>query len=600
MKNSKPEKILQLILMLSFIFGQDYKIQFSHIPIGQGFSLSDSLDVVNSIGGIVSRDASSDSFKIGVGFLNATQSILAEPPVISDFYFPLIIEKNGESVSITARIYDLNGIDNAELFLQIGGTTDEVILPMSKIRNSEYRAMIVDSLIEINNFRARIITTDNFSYSTTSEYGSTEIQFNNSDLTMGNESSFYPNGIEKGQWELISWPCRPKNNTLALSALEDGHVFYEWDPIKGSYFVASEIKSGRSYWFKHAYEDPVIIAEDTSFSIPLNDFQIDLEEGWNLISSPFSFPVQFKKDSMVSEPRTYGVNDKSSGWSLPQDTLYPWNGYAIYSSERASMFILPFSDDALVPRIAVTNEWNFSLKIETEDQINYASEIGRREGANEESDIFDIPIYPDIDTGIDVKMDINGNGNYSYMSDMRDIEETNGVWNLRLNWKGQSASIFGEYRHFTPDGITLALVDISKRKISYDFINRGVMINKDSDFSYDIKIVAGSSDYVERVSQDILNEIPEEFSLSQNYPNPFNPLTKLDYTLPQRSRVIISIYNVLGKEIVSLINDEQEYGYHSISWNGTDSQGRGVASGVYFAQMRSEGFNQSKKMLLLK
>ena len=600
MKNFKPKKILQLILMLSFIFGQDYQIQFSHIPIGQGIAFSDSVEVVNSIGGIVSRDASSDSFTIGAGFLKTTQSMLAEPPVISDFSFPLIIEKNGEPVSITANIYDLNGIDRAELYLQVGGALNELIIPMSNIRNSEYKAVIPDSLVGINNFRAKIISSDNLSYFTTSEYGSTDIQLNDSNLTMENKFSFYPNGIEKGQWELISWPGRPKDNSLALSALEDGHVFYEWDPIKESYSVASEIKSGRSYWFKHIYEDPIIFKEDTSFSLPLNDFQIDLEEGWNLISSPFSFPVQFKKDSLVSELLTYGINDKSSGWSAPQDTLYPWNGYAVYSAERSFISILPFPGDDLVPRTTLTNEWYLGIEIKTENKINYASEIGRRQSASDGDDIFDIPIYEDIDRGISVKMDINGNGNYSYMKDIRNIEEKNGVWNLKLNWEGESASIFGEYRKIVPDGIKVALVDISTRKISYDFLERNIFLNKSSELSYDIKIVAGDADYVERISKDILNNIPDEFSLSQNYPNPFNPLTKLDYTLPKRSRVVVSIYNVLGKEIVNLINDEQEYGYHSVSWSGSDSQGRPVSSGVYFAQMRSEGFYQTKKMLLLK
>ena len=586
--------------MLNFVFGQDYNVVFSYIPIGQGITTSDSTQIINSIGGVVSRDVSSDSFKIGAGFLKTTQSMLAEPPVISDFSFPPIIEKNGEPVSITANIYDLNGIDRAELYLQVGGTSNELIIPMSNVRNSEYKAVIPDSLVGINNFRAKIISSDNLSYFTTSEYGSTEIQLNDSNLTMENEFSFYPNGIEKGQWELISWPGRPKDNSLALSALEDGHVFYEWDPIKESYSVASEIKSGRSYWFKHIYEDPIVFKEDTSFSLPLNDFQIDLEEGWNLISSPFSFPVQFKKDSLVSDLLTYGINDKSSGWSAPQDTLYPWNGYAVYSTERSFISILPFPGDDLVPRITLTNEWYLGIEIKTENKINYASEIGRRQSASDGDDIFDIPIYEGIDKGISVKMDINGNGNYSYMKDIRNIEEKNGVWNLKLNWEGESASIFGEYRKIIPDGIKVALVDISTRKISYDFLERNIFLNKSSELSYDIKIVAGDADYVERISKDILNNIPDEFSLSQNYPNPFNPLTKLDYTLPKRSRVVVSIYNVLGKEIVNLINDEQEYGYHSVSWSGSDSQGRPVSSGVYFAQMRSEGFHQTKKMLLLK
>ena len=70
---------------------------------------------------------------------------------------------------------------------------------------------------------------------------------------------------------------------------------------------------------------------------------IDLRSGWNLIE-PFFVPVKFEKDSIVSDPITYGLPDKSSGWSGPQNELMPWNGYAVYSAQAATITILPFSD----------------------------------------------------------------------------------------------------------------------------------------------------------------------------------------------------------------------------------------------------------------
>ena len=91
----KNKNQIQLpVLVSSLLIGQDFKIQFSHIPIGQGIATKDSVKIVNSIGGILSKDVSSDSFAVGSGFFNSTQSLLAEPPVISDFDFSGIIEKN--------------------------------------------------------------------------------------------------------------------------------------------------------------------------------------------------------------------------------------------------------------------------------------------------------------------------------------------------------------------------------------------------------------------------------------------------------------------------------------------------------------------------
>ncbi len=110
----------------------------------------------------------------------------------------------------------------------------------------------------------------------------------------------------------------------------------------------------------------------------------------------------------------------------------------------------------------------------------------------------------------------------------------------------------------------------------------------------------GELDYVQQMSDEILENIPSTFSLSQNYPNPFNPVTKLDYNLPLRSMVNISIYNVLGQEIKILVNGVKEYGYHSITWNGQDNLGKEMASGVYFARITSQGFTKTRKMLLVK
>ena len=168
-----------LIIIGNLLFSQEYKIQFSHIPIGQGVTLNDSVGIMNSIGGVVSKDVSSDSFLVGAGFLKTTQNVLAEPPVISAFDLPSLIEKNGEASTVTASMYDLNGIGNAYLYIQLGGTLDEMILPMSSTGNNGYEVEVHDSLIALNNFRARVVWIDNMGYETITEYKSTDIKFSN-------------------------------------------------------------------------------------------------------------------------------------------------------------------------------------------------------------------------------------------------------------------------------------------------------------------------------------------------------------------------------------------------------------------------------------
>ena len=94
--------------------------------------------------------------------------------------------------------------------------------------------------------------------------------------------------------------------------------------------------------------------------------------------------------------------------------------------------------------------------------------------------------------------------------------------------------------------------------------------------------------------------IPMEFALHQNYPNPFNPLTTLRYDLSEQSLVNIIIYDMLGREVKTLVNTTQDAGFKSVSWNATNDYGKPVSAGVYLYQIQAGEFVQTKKMVLLK
>ena len=95
-------------------------------------------------------------------------------------------------------------------------------------------------------------------------------------------------------------------------------------------------------------------------------------------------------------------------------------------------------------------------------------------------------------------------------------------------------------------------------------------------------------------------EVPNNFELYQNYPNPFNPSTTIKYYLPQTVKVKIVVYDILGKEVATLINEEQTAGFKSIIWNGMNSNGRLVSSGIYFYQLQAKDLVQTRKMMIIK
>ncbi len=93
---------------------------------------------------------------------------------------------------------------------------------------------------------------------------------------------------------------------------------------------------------------------------------------------------------------------------------------------------------------------------------------------------------------------------------------------------------------------------------------------------------------------------PESFKLSQNYPNPFNPETRISYELSEQTKVVLKVMNLLGQEIRRLVDEEKPAGFYEVTWNGKDSYGRRVASGVYLYRLESKGLVQTRKMLLLR
>ena len=94
--------------------------------------------------------------------------------------------------------------------------------------------------------------------------------------------------------------------------------------------------------------------------------------------------------------------------------------------------------------------------------------------------------------------------------------------------------------------------------------------------------------------------IPEQFILYPNYPNPFNPTTKIHYGIPSESKVLLTIFDMLGREVIRLIDENQDAGHRAIAWNGTDAAGRNVGAGMYFYDLKSGDFRQTRKMILLK
>jgi hypothetical protein len=107
------------------------------------------------------------------------------------------------------------------------------------------------------------------------------------------------------------------------------------------------------------------------------------------------------------------------------------------------------------------------------------------------------------------------------------------------------------------------------------------------------------------VEDDGGSTVPGAFALLQNYPNPFNPSTTVQYVVPEQVDVTLTVYSLLGQEIVRLVEGAHAPGTHTAVWHGVDAQGRTVPSGVYLIRMTATGggsapFSALRKMVLMK
>ena len=598
--------IIKFLFTSIILFAQDYDLKTFQFSLTNEIMESQDLKLKGSISSNLFSTSSSDSISLKGGVISSALGLYSEPPKLITF-FPDTITQSDPNVA-RAIATDLNGIQSTNLYIQIGGSKRTLKLPMAVVNDSIFEVHIPESLMTVRNFRTYFESVDSMDYSSSSDYNTPYLTIPQNGLNMESRFSFYPDGILSEKWRMFSWPGKLLNNRISTSNLKnDGYVIYYYNPHTKKRIKPDSLETGTAYWIHHEFNKPIIFqnSDTTASALPLDDYTILLEPGWNMIGSPFSFKTSFNYDkNKISGLYQFG-DSQSDGWAGPLEIFEPWAGYAIYnySEDIDSLIIKPFPDDSSHQAgRSMSLEWEIALRVESERYFDRTGRIGRIESALNEKDGFDTPKLPSMDNFLSISMDIDGNGDFNHSADIRSLDNINGIWNIRLLGESSSEPItlFGESMVPLPQGLIVSVLDVSKRHIIDNFLSNEYTIEQMTNQIYDLKFVIGDEVFVQLTLMDLLRQIPEKFSISQNYPNPFNPQTKMDFSVARTGKVQIVIYNLLGQKVKTLVNKSLNYGYHSVVWNGLDEIGQPVSSGVYFSELRANGFRESKKMLLLK
>jgi hypothetical protein len=265
-------------------------------------------------------------------------------------------------------------------------------------------------------------------------------------------------------------------------------------------------------------------------------FEVNFERGWNLVST-VNKAVQVKNTplfpNLISKAYSF---DPISGYK-EKDTLYKGTGYWIKLNDAITS-VCDTNEIVLEDTISVHEGWNLIGSVAEPTPVNT---IGSIPANMVTSNFF-------------------AYSNGYYISDT--LQPMKAYWVL-VNQVGQ---------------LILSATSTSSS-------------------SNQIRMVTSSDLPPAPPSDEIMSviELPTKYSLEQAYPNPFNPITKIKYQLPEDTRVIMKVFNILGEEIKTIVNGFQSGGYKEIAFNG-----EALPSGFYFYQLQTDKFTDVKKMLLVK
>jgi fibronectin type 3 domain-containing protein len=332
-------------------------------------------------------------------------------------------------------------------------------------------------------------------------------------------------------------------------------------------------------------------------------YNIALPAGWSLIGNPFNFNIPF--DSLRVSTGRFELWRFEGDWQINTAGLEPWKGYAIWLSEAATFSIRPgvaglksatsfysvANNDAENWLVQIIADNGRSAEAGGASRFNFA---GQSAGATDNEDALDLHEPVRLADGVEVVFTKENSA--SLKADIRQPSSNGHAWDFicRLNPEDEVLSLTFDGVATVPQAFDIFVLE-PETATAYDLrANPRLQFATRHLTEKRFQLVAGTKAYLHE--QSLPAELhPSSFELLQNFPNPFNPVTQIIYSLPEASHVEVSVYNVRGERVATLVNERQESGSHTVVWNAEK-----VGSGVYFIRMQAGRVAAVKKCVLLK
>jgi hypothetical protein len=359
--------------------------------------------------------------------------------------------------------------------------------------------------------------------------------------------------------------------------------------------------TGKAFWVLN--RGPWIVST-TAPTAPLNGSQqieIPLHAGWNLITDPFNAPV-----SWVTVQITNGIMDPiysyAGSFSLSA-SFSPYTGYYYYNTPNATLLKVPYAAaifNASAPAGADPAIWRISIAATSGGRTDSAASFGVAPPSllGQRTMNFHKPRGADAVISTSFSRPEWDPNFPDYATDIRQESGTMQEWSFDLRAAaGQRATLTFSGLRRVPGSLEVWLIDEQDAR-SFDLRSDSVYVMTPAApvCSFTV-LVGGHAAIAERVA----GEAPREFAVGQNFPNPFNPSTTIPVSLPRDADASLRIYDILGREVLTLYSGRLEVGRHYFLWNGMDGAGRPVSSGLYIARFQPlNGPALTSKLILMK
>lgn len=379
-------------------------------------------------------------------------------------------------------------------------------------------------------------------------------------------------------WQLVSVPVRLNDYSKAVVFPTAAANIYKY--VSGTGYVnTTTLANGPGYWTKFNYNQTL-----THSGLIIDTLSIGISTGWNIIGS-LSYNVIAAEVCTNPSGIITAIYAYDNGYVpllADGDLLKPGVGYWVNANNSGNVILsgtCGMQKITSYPQIDLTELDKFIITDSNGKQQSLFVGNTDIDSTLESNDWSMPPPVPEL--GFDAR--------FNYGEIIKVVSVDSGLVDLAINVESNAYPITLTWELNPENGIEYSFIsDSGLGKISKINIRDGqTKFNKNAQGS--IKLFGKISDSY------ALNQMPEKFALYQNYPNPFNPVTTIKYDIIKSQDVKLAVYDILGREVATLVNTQQQPGSYEVKFDATN-----VSSGIYFYQLNAGDFIGTKKMILIK